>query len=72
MVFAYLCVGKKNIGRLVEVTLKDGVRTDGKLKEVTETGIEVEESRGKNKKKETIEHFVPFESIKSTKIQIVF
>ena len=62
---------KKNIGRLVEVTLKDGVRTDGKLKEVTETGIAIEESRGKNKKKEIIQHSFPFETIKSTKIQIV-
>jgi ribosome maturation factor RimP len=32
----------------------------------------VEETRGKNKKKEIIEHFVPFETIKSTKIQTVF
>lgn len=62
----------KNIGRKVEVLLKDGVKTDGVLKEVTDGGIRVEETRGKNKKKETIEHYFPFESIKSTKIQIVF
>jgi ribosome maturation factor RimP len=62
----------KNIGRKVEVLQKDGVRTDGILKEVTETGIKIEETRGKNKKKETIEHLFPFETIKSTKIQIVF
>lgn len=62
----------KNLGRKVEVLLKDGIKTDGVLKEVTEAGILVEETRGKNKKKEVIEHNFSFESIKSTKIQIVF
>lgn len=62
----------KNLGRKVEVLLKDGIKTDGVLKEVTEAGIVVEETRGKNKKKEIIEHNFSFESIKSTKIQIVF
>lgn len=62
----------KNLGRKVEVTRKDGVRTDGVLKEVTEAAITVEETRGKNKKKEIIQHHIPFEEIKSTKIQIVF
>jgi ribosome maturation factor RimP len=63
---------RKNVGRKVEVLLKDGIRTDGVLKEVREDGIVVEETRGKNKKKEIITHEFPFESIKSTKIQIVF
>ena len=62
----------KNIGRKVEVLMKDGVKTEGVLKQVTDDGIIVEETRGKNKKKETIEHAFPFEAIKSTKIQIVF
>ena len=62
----------KNTGRKVEVLQNNGIRIDGVMKEVDESGIKVEETRGKNKKKETIEHFVPFESIKSTKIQIVF
>jgi len=62
----------KNIGRKVEVLLKDGVKTEGVLKEVTESGIIIEETRGKNKKKEVIEHNLPFDQIKSTKIQIVF
>lgn len=62
----------KNIGRKVEVLMKDGVKTEGVLKQVTDDGIIVEETRGKNKKKETIEHTFPFEAIKSTKIQIVF
>ena len=56
----------------MEVLLKDGVKTEGVLKEVTESGIKIEETRGKNKKKEVIEHDFPFDLIKSTKIQIVF
>ena len=63
---------KKNTGRLVEVLLKDGVKVEGKLLEVQENEIVVEETKGKNKKKEVITHHFPFESIKSTKIQIVF
>lgn len=63
---------KKNIGRKVEVLLKDGIKTEGVLKDVSEGQITVEETRGKNKKKEIIEHNISFESIKSTKIQIVF
>ncbi|MBL7697044.1 MAG: ribosome maturation factor [Chitinophagaceae bacterium] len=62
----------KNTGRKVEVLMKDGVKTEGVLKQVTDSGIIVEETRGKNKKKEIIEHDFPFDSIKSTKIQIVF
>jgi len=63
---------KKNTGRKVEVLLKDGVKTEGLLKEVTESYIILEETKGKNKKKQIIEHNFSFESIKSTKIQIVF
>ena len=62
----------KNIGRKVEVLLKDGIKTEGVLKQVTDTGILIEETKGKNKKKEVIEHNFPFDNIKSTKIQIVF
>ena len=63
---------KKNVGRKVEVLQKDGVKTEGLLKEVSEEEITVEETKGKNKKKQVIEHKISFESIKSTKIQIVF
>ena len=63
---------QKNTGRKVEVLLKDGVKTEGLLKAVTETSVEVEETRGKGKKQEIIQHIFPLESIKSTKIQIVF
>ncbi len=63
---------RKNIGRKIEVVLKDGAKTEGKLLEVDENGIRVEEVRGKNKKQEIIVHDLSFDSIKSTKIQIVF
>lgn len=62
----------KNTGRKVEVLMKDGTKTEGVLKQVTDSGIVVEETKGKNKKKEVIEHNFAFDSIKSTKIQIVF
>ena len=63
---------RKNVGRLVEVTFKDGNRVEGKLIEVQEQFIIVEETKGKNKKMQVIPHEIPFENIKATKIQIVF
>src|SRR6201996_7625699 len=63
---------KKNIGRQVELVLQDGTRTEGRLLEVSEDGIIVEETRGRNKKKEVINHTFLFENIKTTKIQVVF
>ncbi|MBS1620349.1 MAG: ribosome maturation factor [Bacteroidetes bacterium] len=76
----------KNIGKNVEVLRKDGIKTEGKLKAVNETSVLIEEEKarltgnnkrnevgqGKNKKKEYVEHNIPFENIKSTKIQIKF
>ena len=63
---------KKNIGRQVEVLLQDGTKKEGRLVEVSEDGIIVEETKGKNKKKEVISHTFLFENIKTTKIQVVF
>jgi ribosome maturation factor RimP len=62
----------KNVGRYVEVTAPEGEKLDGRLLEVTEEGIVVEEVKGKGKKQEIIKHEIPFEKIKSTKIQIKF
>lgn len=62
----------KNIGRPVEVILKDGRKVDGKLLSATETEIIVEETKGKGKKQEIVQHTFSTEQIKSTKIQIVF
>jgi ribosome maturation factor RimP len=70
---------KKNLGRPVEVILNDGSRVEGKLTEVNENGISVEETKGKgvhgrqpSKKLEIINHAFLFNNIKTTKIQIVF
>lgn len=62
----------KNLNRNVEVTLLDGTKTEGILKEVAEDQIMVEETRGKNKKKETVSHTIPFTNIKTTKVQVIF
>jgi len=63
---------RKNIGRLVETQLLDGLKLEGRLTEVSEDGIIVEETKGKKKKKEVIRHSLLFNNIKTTKIQIVF
>ena len=63
---------QKNIGRDVEVLLSDSSRKEGKLMLVTENDILLEETKGKNKKKELIQHIIPFDKIKTTKIQIKF
>jgi ribosome maturation factor RimP len=62
----------KNIDRYVEVTRLDGVKNEGKLVQVGDTEIVVEEEKGKGKKKELVRHTVPFDQIKTTKIQIKF
>ena len=63
---------RKNVGRQVELILQDGSKVDGRLLDVSEDGIIVEETRGKNKKKEIVNHTFLFENIKTTKIQVVF
>ena len=71
----------KNIGRYVEVTDKEGAIKEGKLLQATEKEIVVEEvktrlnsrtGQGKGKRQETVQHTIPFEEIKMTKIQIKF
>jgi len=62
----------KNIGRPVEVLLKEGIKKEGKLVSVTDTEIVVEEEKGKGKKKELIQHKILKEEIKTTKVQIKF
>ena len=62
----------KNKGRLVEILLKDGRKIEGKLLEVNESDLVVEETKGKNKKKEILQHQFLLNDIKSTKLQIVF
>ena len=62
----------KNRGRKVEVLLQDGCRKEGKLLEVSQDGIILEEQKGSKKKKELVMHTILFDNIKSTKIQVVF
>jgi ribosome maturation factor RimP len=62
----------KNIGRQVEVILKDGRKITGKLLAADATTLQVEETKGKGKKQEIITHSLLIEHIKTTKIQIVF
>ena len=62
----------KNIGRFVEVTEMDGSKKEGKLLEVTDDSIMIEEEKGHGKKKEIVQHTISFDQIKSTKIQIKF
>lgn len=62
----------KNIGRNVEVVLKNGLKKEGKLISVSEDEVVVEEERGKGKKKELIEHKILKQEIKTTKIQVRF
>ena len=63
---------KKNIGRAVEVVMKDGRKISGKLLTSDESSIQVEEVKGKGKKQEIVLHTLLTEEIKTTKIQIVF
>ncbi|MBC8034827.1 MAG: ribosome maturation factor [Chitinophagaceae bacterium] len=63
---------QKNKGRQIEVLLNDGVKIEGKLAEVEQDHIVVEEKKGKNKKSELVLHDLLFDNIKTTKIQVVF
>jgi ribosome maturation factor RimP len=62
----------KNIGRYVEVILKDGSKWEGKLIKATDSEIGIEEEKGNKKKKELVQHTLSYDDIKTTKIQIKF
>ncbi|HEX5026488.1 MAG TPA: ribosome maturation factor [Agriterribacter sp.] len=62
----------KNTGRQVEVILHDGTKLEGKLMTVNDGVIQLEEVKGKNKKKEILEHTIHLDNIKTTKIKIQF
>jgi ribosome maturation factor RimP len=64
---------KRNIGRSVKVTLKDGAEKTGKLEEVTESGIGMmEEFKQKGKKATYVPVQIPFEEIVKAKVVISF
>jgi len=60
----------KNIGRNVEVILKNGIKKEGKLVSATDSEIVIEEETGNKKKKEIAQHSFSYDDIKTTKIQI--
>ena len=62
----------KNIGRMAEIVLKNGLKKEGKLIGVSESEVVIEEERGKGKKKEVIQHIILKEEIKTTKVQVKF
>ncbi len=66
----------RNVGRKVEVKLKDGDKRSGTLKEVEEDHIVLEEKvrrkEGKRKKTEVVETEIDFNSIKETKVKVSF
>ncbi|MEJ7684986.1 MAG: ribosome maturation factor [Segetibacter sp.] len=62
----------KNKGRNVLVTFNDATEKEGKLLEVTETDIIIEQKTGKGKKAETHQYVIPFDNIKTTTVQIQF
>ena len=62
----------KNMGRNVQVLFNDGSEKTGKLTEVTDADIIIEESVGKGKKAEVQQVVIPFSNIKTTTVQIQF
>ena len=62
----------KNVGRMVEIVLKNGLKKEGKLISVSENEVVIEEEIGKGKKKEVVQHIILKEDIKTTKIQVKF
>jgi len=64
----------KNIGRYAEVLKKDGVKIEGKLLNVSEENIVLEEEKNKKpgKKGELVQHVIPMENIKTTRLQVKF
>lgn len=58
----------KNIGRYLNIVLKDGTKIHGKLQNVNDDGIIVEVK----KKKEIAEKQINFDTIKAAKIEITF
>jgi ribosome maturation factor RimP len=60
---------RKNAGRKVELILKTGESHIGKLLSVADDSLVLEETRGKNKKKELVQLQFPFDNIKTAKIQ---
>ncbi len=62
----------KNIGRLIEVLFKDDTKKLGKLIQVADTDLIIEETSGKGKKAIIQQTVIPFDNIKTATVQIQF
>jgi ribosome maturation factor RimP len=62
----------KNTGRDIEVIFNDGSKKEGKLLQVAEADIILEQVEGKGKKSVTQQLVIPFDNIKSTTVQVKF
>ncbi|HEV8081153.1 MAG TPA: ribosome assembly cofactor RimP [Chitinophagaceae bacterium] len=63
---------KKNIGRTVEVTMNDETKKEGKLAEVNEEGIIIEEKTGRGKRSVIQTMNILFNQVKQTKVLVTF
>jgi len=62
----------KNTGRNIEILFNDGSVKTGRLIQVSNEDIIIEETIGKGKKAETRQSVIPFSNIKTTTVQIEF
>jgi len=62
----------KNIGRFIEIVFNDGSIKEGKLLEVADEDIIIEETTGNGKNLVIQQLIIPFNSIKTTTVQIKF
>lgn len=62
----------KNIGRFIEIIFNDGSIKEGKLLEIADEDIIIEVTAGKSKSIITQQLVIPFNSIKTTTVQIKF
>ena len=72
---------EKNIGRNISILQGDNTKREGKLVQVTDEGVNIEEKvkipagasgGGKGKKANLVESFIPFDQISETKVLISF
>lgn len=63
---------KKNVGRKLEVILKDDTKKEGKLTSVDESNIQIEYTEGKNKKAVTHSVAIAFSDIKQATVLVSF
>jgi ribosome maturation factor RimP len=62
----------KNIGRYIDVLLKNGTKREGKLIAVNDNDIVLEEEKVNKKQRTMVQHTILYDDIKTTKIQIKF